>query len=75
MGANMFIIYLVLKSTRFLRCVLYPSESLHVFSAVLTRLQVRFNNTLSDVLCEKKNRQRHQYCLIQVICVGCSFGP
>lgn len=54
-----FILYLVLESTCFLRCVLYPGESLHVFSTVLTRLQVRFDNTLSDALCETKNKHKY----------------
>lgn len=49
-----FIKYLVLKSTGFLGCVLYPGESLHVFGAVLTRLQVRLHDTLSDAFCETK---------------------
>lgn len=53
-GFKVCIIYLVLKSTRFLRCVLCPGESLHVLSAVLTRLQVRLNDTLSDAVCENK---------------------
>lgn len=52
--------YLVLKSTGFLRCVLCPGESVHVFSAVLTCLQVRFYNTLSDALCESKTADTHE---------------
>lgn len=55
----MWIIYLVLKSTHFFRCILYIVESLHIFGAVLTRFQVRLNNTLSDVLCKTKQVYTH----------------
>lgn len=41
---------LVLEHTGFLRRVLHPGESLHVFSAVLTRLQVRLDDALSDAV-------------------------
>lgn len=56
MEFNVSVAYLALKSTRFLRCVLCPGESLHVFSAVLTCLQVRLENTLSDALCGKQTQ-------------------
>lgn len=45
--------YLVLESTSFLWCVLHPGESLHVFGAVLARLQVRLDDALSDAVCGK----------------------
>lgn len=41
---------LVLEHAGFLRCVLHPGESLHVFSTVLTRLQVRLDDALSDAV-------------------------
>lgn len=53
-GFKVCITYLVLKSTCFLKRVLRPGEPLHVLSAVLTRLQVRLNDTLSDAVCENK---------------------
>lgn len=52
-------LYLVLKSTSFLRCVLDPGESLHVFGTVLTRLHVGLHNVLGDVLC-RKTKNTHQ---------------
>lgn len=64
LGADVNIMYLVLKSTRFLRCVLYPGESLHVFCAVLTRLQVRLDDALSDALCETRPARQICQCCV-----------
>lgn len=69
----MWIIYLVLKSTHFFRCILYIVESLHIFGAVLTRFQVRLNNTLSDVLCKTKQVYTHTQSVL-FICGSTDFA-